>query len=171
MKLITFLSLIVLPLSGLTQHKHLHVKSDKVKISFLADMQKTEGTIGGFKAVLHFDTENLSVAHIKGSVDVATINTGVEKRDEHLKSSDYFDMEKYPKMTFNSTSITKEGDKYVMKGKLKIKDVEREETITFTFEDNVFKAECTIQAANYGIFEKKGPKKTNVKISFAIPVE
>jgi len=160
-----------IPILSFSQHKHLHVKADKVKISFVADMQKTEGTIGGFKADIHFDTDNLSASHISGSVDVSTIDTGIEKRDEHLRSEDYFHEEKYPKITFSSGSITKEGDTYVMTGKLKIKDVEREEKITFTYVDNIFKAETTIQASNYGIFEKKGPKKTNVKISFAIPVE
>lgn len=161
---------LMLPLVSFSQPKHLRVKSNQVKISFLADMQNTAGTIGGFKADIHFDTNNLSNSFIKGSVDVSTIDTGIEKRDEHLREEDFFHVAKYPKITFTSDSIKKEGVEYIMIGQLQIKDIKGEEKIIFTFSDNIFRAESTIKAANYGIFEKKGPDKTKVKITFAIPV-
>lgn len=158
-------------LPALSQAQSLRVKSDNVKIKFVADMQGTEGTIGGFMAKINFDMDNLSASTIQGSVDVNTLSTSNEKRDEHLKSADYFEAEKYPKMTFTSAKIEKKDDGYVMTGKMKIKDIERDEVITFTYADKMFTASTTIQAANYGIMEKKGPKKTNVKVSFSIPVE
>jgi len=169
MKKLLIIALFALP--TLSQAQSLSVKSDKVKIKFLADMQGTEGTVGGFMAKINFDMDNLSTSTIQGSVDVNTLSTSNDKRDEHLKSADFFEAEKYPKMTFTSTGITQKDDSYVMTGKIKIKDVERDEVITFTYADKMFTASCTIQAANYGIMEKKGPKKTNVKISFSIPVE
>jgi len=150
----------------------LTVKTDAVKISFLADMQKTEGTIGGFEAKIKFDEKDLMNSSIEGSVDVNTISTGIEKRDEHLKSADYFEAAKYPKMTFKSSSIQQKGSTYTMNGMMKIKDVERAELITFSYVDKMFKAETIIQAANYQFgYEKKKPEKTNIKISFVIPVE
>jgi hypothetical protein len=59
-----------------------------------------------------------------------------------------------------------------MTGMVRIKTVERQETITFRYADKVFKGTGTIQASNYdlGSFVKKGPEKTNVKITFEIPV-
>ncbi len=169
MKKLFFIALCMLP--ALSQAQSLRVKSDNVKIKFVADMQGTEGTIGGFMAKINFDMDNLSASTIQGSVDVNTLSTSNEKRDEHLKSADYFEAEKYPKMTFTSAKIEKKDDGYVMTGKMKIKDIERDEVITFTYADKMFTASTTIQAANYGIMEKKGPKKTNVKVSFSIPVE
>ena len=159
-------------LTGVAFGQELTVKSDGVKIDFVADMQNTAGTVGGFEAKIKFDLNDLMNSTIVGSVDVSTLNTGNKKRDDHLKSADYFEQETYPKMTFTSTGFKKEGDKIVMIGKMKIKNVEREETITFTFKNNQFTGECTIQAANYdlGSFAKKKPEKTNVKINFSIPV-
>ena len=135
-------------------------------------MHGTKGYLEGFEATINFDIDDLSNSSITGRVDANTLNTQNEKRDADLKSEDYFNVETYPKMTFESTSFELIGGKIIMTGKLKIKDIELEEAITFTFTDNVFIGECTIQAANYkiGSFAKKKPEKTNVKISFFIPI-
>lgn len=153
--------------------QELKVKTDAVKISFVADMQNTAGTVAGFAAKIKFNLEDLMNSTITGSVQVKTLDTGNKKRDDHLKSADYFDAEKYPEMSFTSKGFKKMGDKVVMTGMMKIKNVEREEAITFSFADNLFKGECTIQAAHYdlGNYAKKKPEKTNVKISFSIPVQ
>lgn len=152
--------------------QELNIKSDDVKISFIADMQKTSGTIGGFQAKIKFDPSNLSQASISGSVNVSTLNTGNEKRDEHLKSEDYFHVAKYPKMYFSSSSFTEVNGKIVMTGKLKIKGTTREEKITFTYENNVFIGTLKIKATNYemGNFSDKKPEKTDIIIQFSIPI-
>jgi polyisoprenoid-binding protein YceI len=54
-------------------------------------------------------------------MDVASINTRSEDRDNHLRSSDFFDVENNPTITFTSTSITKDGDDYSVTGDLTIK--------------------------------------------------
>ena len=169
MRKLLIIAIALLP--ALSQAQGLRVKSKNVKIKFVADMQSTEGTIGGFMAKINFNLDDLTSSTIQGSVDVNTLSTSNEKRDEHLKSADFFDVSKFPKMHFTSGKIEKKDDGYVMTGKMKIKDIERDEVITFTYTDNIFTATATIQAANYGIMAKKGPKKTNVKISFSIPVE
>lgn len=153
--------------------QELTIKSDDVKISFLADEDKTEGTVGGFEANIVFDQDDFSKSSISGSVDVSTLNTGIPGRDKHLKTADFFEAETYPKMYFSSTSLTKDGDKYIMKGKMKIKNIEHEETITFTFAESTFKGEVTIQLSNYDVggFSKKKPDKTDVQITFIVPVE
>ena len=160
-------------LGTITFAQELKVKMEGVKIDFVADMQNTSGSVGGFVAKILFNPDDLANSVITGTVDVNTLETGNEKRDEHLKSADYFEAETYPTMSFTSGTIELVGDKFVMTGKMKIKDVEREEKIEFTFVDKVFTAECTIQAANYnlGNFANKKPEKTNVKISLSIPVE
>lgn len=168
---ILFIALIALPF--ITTAHEMTINLSGVKITFLADMQKTSGSVGGLKAHIKFHPNNLADCEISGTVDVNTLDTGTPKRDEHLKSADYFDAVKYPTMSFGSISFAKENGKFVMKGKMKIKSIEREETIVFTFENNVFKGETTIQASNYdlGNFVDKGPEKTNVKITFEIPVK
>lgn len=60
-----------------------------VKITFVADMQKTEGSVSGLKAKINFNLEDLSKSEITGTVDVKSLNTGNDQRDEHLKSADF----------------------------------------------------------------------------------
>jgi len=164
-------ALLLLPFLGLSQS--LTINFAGVKISFLADMQNTKGTVGGLKATILFNTENLAQSKISGSVDVKTIDTGIPKRDEHLKSADYFDAATYPTMLFKSVSFKQENGEYSMTGLMKIRDIERKETIKFTYENKVFKGETTIQAALYkiGNYASKEPDKTNVKIWFEIPIK
>lgn len=149
----------------------LTIKSDDVKIGFYVD-EKHSGTISGFKATILFDVNDLANSSISGTVDAATLNTENPKRDEHLQSADYLDAKKYPTMGFKSTAIVAEGDGFVMKGLMTIKDVEREESIKFGYSDNLFKGTSTISMSYYNIggYAKKKPEETQVKISFAVPV-
>lgn len=147
------------------------IKSDAVKIEFI-EGKDTKGTIGGFQASIIFDANDLAKSTISGTVDLKTLDTGTPKRDEHLRSADYFEAAKYPTMGFKSTSITAEGDAFIMKGLMTIKDVEREESIKFTFADNIFKGNSTIQLSYYNVggYAKKKPADTEIRISFLIPV-
>lgn len=169
MKKLIAIALFLIPF--ISNAQELTVKSEAVAISFLADMSKTKGTIGGFEAKINFNMEDLASSSIIGSVMTNTLNTGSKKRDKHLKTADFFDAEKYPKMTFTSKSFKKEGDKIVMTGVMKIMETENEETITFTYADKLFKGVGTIQAKTYGIYANKEADETDVVITFAIPVE
>jgi polyisoprenoid-binding protein YceI len=169
MKAIASLFVYIVLSTGL-QAQTLQVKSDAVKISFLADKQKTDGTIGGFEAKIIFNTDQLAKSSISGTVDVATIDTGIKKRDEHLRSSDYFDVENYPKISFQSTSIEKTENGFKMVGLLKIKDKAHQEEIQFTFNDNIFKGKMNIQLSNYDVGDFSTAKKNGVAITFHIPV-
>ena len=77
---------------------------------------------------------SLDKADLSFSVSVATVNTGVNVRDRHLVSEDFFDVEKYPTIEFKSSSVTKDkNNNYIVKGKLTIKGVEKEITAPVTF--------------------------------------
>jgi polyisoprenoid-binding protein YceI len=87
-----------------------------------------------FDGVVRFDPDNLAASSISMTVDVASINTAVAKRDQHLRSPDFFDAKKYPALTFTSDAITRKDDKtFLAKGKLTVKDVTREVELPFTF--------------------------------------
>ncbi|RZJ50747.1 MAG: polyisoprenoid-binding protein [Chryseobacterium sp.] len=76
---------------------------------------------------------NLDNARFEFSVYPETINTGVEPRDKHLKSADFFDAEKFPEMKFVGVSVLKGKDTYTLEGKLTIKDVTKEISIPVNF--------------------------------------
>lgn len=99
-------------------------------ISFVdGSFKKFDGTIVASKA-------DLTDAKISFTADVASINTSVEMRDNHLKTDDFFNAEKYPKITFVSTSFKKVGkatNKYILDGKLTIRDVTKDVKFTVTY--------------------------------------
>jgi polyisoprenoid-binding protein YceI len=87
-----------------------------------------EGRFGKFDGKIAFDPADPSTASVSGEVDAASIDTNNEKRDKHLRSDDFFDVEKYPKITFESTKVSDvSADKKSGKlhGKLTIHGVEK----------------------------------------------
>jgi len=81
------------------------------------------GSFKAFDATLTADKEDFSDAQISFTADVNSLDTRSEQRDGHLKSDDFFNAEKFPELKFTSTSITKNGDGYVLKGDLTIRDI------------------------------------------------
>ena len=134
-------------------------------ISFVdGSFKKFDGSIVASKA-------DLTDAKINFTADVASVNTSVEMRDNHLKSDDFFNAEKYPKMTFESTSFSKKPQKgakqlansniYYLKGKLTIRDVTKDVLFEVLYGGTAkdqqgntkagFKATTTINRLDYNI--------------------
>lgn len=87
-------------------------------------ISKVEGIFKNFEGEMKTSGPDFSDAGISFSVDVFSINTGDAPRDNHLKSNDFFNAEKYPVMTFKSSSLTKvTSSKYLLAGNLTIRDV------------------------------------------------
>ena len=79
-----------------------------------------EGLFNSFEATVTASKEDFSDAVFDLTIAVESIDTEIKMRDDHLKSADFFDVEKYPSITYKSTSIAKgkEANHYVMKGEL-----------------------------------------------------
>ncbi len=76
-----------------------------------------------FEGSLETEGETLEGGIIRASIDVSSINTNNGQRDGHLKSDDFFNAEKFPALTFTSTSIVANGDKFAITGDLTIRDI------------------------------------------------
>ncbi len=87
------------------------------------------GAFKKFEGTMETENEDFTGADITISLDVNSIDTNQDQRDGHLKGADFFDAEKYPAITFKSTSFEKAGDDYVLKGDLTIKDVTKPVTL------------------------------------------
>ncbi|HTJ83944.1 MAG TPA: YceI family protein [Polyangiaceae bacterium] len=85
-------------------------------------ISKVHGVFGKWAASFSLDTEDFPASSVSVEVDIASIDTKEEKRDGHLKSADFFDAEKFPKMTFKSTKVEKTGgDRLAITGDLTIR--------------------------------------------------
>ncbi len=76
-----------------------------------------------------YDPGQPEAAKLEVKIDVASISTRDEKRDGHLRSADFFDVEKYPNITFTAKSVKKKGDGLEVVGDLTIRDAKREVTV------------------------------------------
>ncbi len=91
---------------------------------------KVPGSFSKFEATIVVDRDAMEKSTIKASVDVDSINTNQEKRDAHLKTADFFDVAKFPKMTFASTAWKKTGDnEYDVAGDLTLHGVTKPVTL------------------------------------------
>jgi len=82
------------------------------------------GSFKKFEGGAESETDDFDDAKISFSADIASIDTNSPDRDGHLKSADFFELEKYPKLQFTSTSFTKKGDgDYELTGDLSIKGI------------------------------------------------
>jgi polyisoprenoid-binding protein YceI len=87
-------------------------------------VSEVEGSFKTYGGKVTAPSDDFQNADIQFSVDVASINTDDANRDGHLKAEDFFNAEKYPKMTFKSTSLKKvNGKNYVLEGDLTIRDI------------------------------------------------
>lgn len=93
-----------------------------------------QGKFDKFVGTVSTGGTNLDNAKFDFIVYPETINTGVEPRDKHLKSADFFDASKFPEMIFQGATLSQgKGNNYTLKGKLTIKDVTKEISIPVTF--------------------------------------
>ncbi len=82
-----------------------------------------EGKFSSFNFEIDYNKLDPGKSSFSGWVEIESINTGIKARDNHLKKSEYFDAEKYPKMTFQSTEIAVlSAEKLKVKGNLTIKN-------------------------------------------------
>jgi polyisoprenoid-binding protein YceI len=90
------------------------------------------GSFKEFSGKIFYDEKDVTKSTIEGVIKVASINTENEKRDEHLRSADFFDAVKYPDITFKSKKIVKRGTGYVAIGDLAMRGVTKELELPFT---------------------------------------
>lgn len=96
-------------------------------------MFKVRGNFDNFNGSVEVDTANQTLTKTSATVDAASIDTDNEKRDKHLRSADFFDVAKYPEMTFVSKKISGSGDAITVTGDLTIRGVTREVVLTGSY--------------------------------------
>lgn len=121
-----------------------------------------EGRFKEFTGNIFFDPKNTSAKNfsVEVDIDVKSIDTENDKRDKHLRSADFFDVKKFPKLTFKSTSFRVKGKVIKIDGELTIHGVKKSVTLTGKYLGSVsaydvqrvaFKAETTINRKDFGL--------------------
>jgi len=90
-------------------------------------ISNVKGVFEKISGTLNLDDKDITKSKVDVRIDTASINTNIKKRDDHLRSADFFDVAKYPSMTFTSTKVEKAGpNKLKVTGNLTIKGVTRQ---------------------------------------------
>lgn len=128
-----------------------------------------DGLFKKFDATATGSAADFSDAVFSLTADVASIDTEVEMRDKHLRSADFFDVEKFPTMTYKSTGIEKAGEnKYRLTGNLTLHGVTKPVTMDLWYRGTIvnpqsktptagFQLTGTIKRSDFGIGEKFAP--------------
>lgn len=143
--------------------------SDKYSVKFQSGDPSGEFT--GLKGTIQFDANNLAASKFDCTVDVATINTGNGMQNTHAKSEKWLDATKYPVIHFTSKSITKTASGFEAKGTLDLHGVQKDITLPFTFDNNVFAGSFEVNRMDYNINTAEPKHGASVlKVSLNVPV-
>lgn len=96
-----------------------------------------KGKFNDYSGFVMYDDKDITKSSVEFTVKVASIDTDNEKRDNHLKSPDFFEAEKFPTITFKSKKITKKGDLLSVVGDLTVRDVTKEVEVPFVFNGQI----------------------------------
>jgi polyisoprenoid-binding protein YceI len=92
-----------------------------------------EGRFKDFKGAISFNDTDVTKSSVQFTARIESIDTGVEARDKHLRTADFFDAATYPEMTFKSTKVERKGkDSYVLYGDFTLKGVTKQISLPFT---------------------------------------
>ncbi len=128
------------PVHSVAEFKVKHMMISNVKGQFTA-----------VKGVLALDETDLTKSQVEASIEAASINTREEQRDAHLKSADFFDVEKFPTLSFKSTRVSRVSDgELAVAGDLTIHGVTRK--VVFTVEGPTAPGERPLGQHPYGPF-------------------
>lgn len=100
-------------------------------------VSKTKGEFTDYSVSIKEDPKDITKSSVTAVIKAASINTRNEKRDNHLRSADFFDVEKFPEITFKSKKIEKKGDGFVAHGKFTMHGVSKEISLPFTLSEKI----------------------------------
>lgn len=148
------------------------------KVGFTAStiLFDVDGQFRDFTVNIDGDPSKPESVKVEANIDVASIDTGNAKRDDHLKSPDFFDAAKYPKIRFTSINVKSKGSELVVKGNLTMHGTTKLVSVPFKVakgkngagvDTTTYKAKLTIDRNDYGI----GTDSVAAKISLGDEVE
>ncbi len=131
------------------------------------------GKFTGLTALIQFDPAKNTGNKIETSIDANTINTDNSARDGHLKKEEYFSVDKFPKITMNTASITKESEgKFKGLFTLTIKGISKIVPVLFDFTEQVdkasFKGSFTLNRLDYQVGSSSFILSDNVTVNLDV---
>lgn len=118
------------------------------------------GFFRDFTGTINYDAKDVTKSSVEFNAKVTSVDTGVANRDNHLRTADFFEIEKYPDMSFKSTKIEKSGNQWMITGNLTMKGVTKQVSFPFNIAGFIpgergtrmgATAETTINRTDFGV--------------------
>lgn len=101
-------------------------------VPILLGLSKVKGKFTDFVVTINYDEANVKASSVNAVIKTASIDTGIAARDKHLMTADFFDVEKYPEITFKSSSVEKKGKLLLAHGTFTMHGVSKEIVLSIT---------------------------------------
>jgi polyisoprenoid-binding protein YceI len=168
-KITTLASVILLSSNLLAQN----VNSEKSLVEFdiMNNGKEVEGTFTGMIGTVMFNPSDLANSNFSICIDAATVNTKNDRRDTHLKTPDFFDVDTYSSICFESTKILKTEDNeadYVAVGNLTMHGVTKEIKANITYQKGMIKANFDLNRLDYKIAPNAPEKSIGYEVGLEI---
>ena len=141
-------------------------------------ISNVQGKFTDFGGVISYDDKDPSKSSVKVTIKAASINTGNDSRDKDLRSDNFFDVAKYPEITFESTAVRKNGEDWIATGNFTMHGVTKSIELPFTLNGPVqdpsghqhigADVSTKLSRSAYGITADKGLVGDEIKISLSV---
>jgi polyisoprenoid-binding protein YceI len=131
---IVFLLLVVSPVLGATTKYEIDTAHSNVgfSIPIMGGLSHVRGKFTDFTVTIVYDDKDVTKSSVNAVIKATSIDTGIERRDAHLRNPDFFDVEKFPDITFQSSRIEKKGKNFIAHGTFTMHGVAKEIALPFT---------------------------------------
>jgi polyisoprenoid-binding protein YceI len=143
---------------------------------------KVRGRFATFTGKVQLDEQDLTRSKVEVDIDASSIDTGVADRDKHLRSADFFDVERFPKLHFESTRVELvKGNRYAVHGNLTIRDVTRPAVLDVEYgglakdpwgnERAAFAASTSLERSDFGLKWNQALEAGGVLVGERVDIE
>jgi len=151
-------------------------------VPILGGLSQVTGKFNDYAVTLNVDEKDITKSSVSVVIKATSIDTGIERRDNHLRTADFFDVEKYPEITFKSERIEKKGKEFIAHGPLTMHGVSKEIALPFsvtgTFKNPTnnkmtvgYSAKMVLNRCDFGINYSRQDSPTFIGDNITVEIE
>lgn len=151
-------------------------------VPILGGLSQVKGKFTDFAITLNADEKDITKSSVSVVIKATSVDTGIERRDAHLRNADFFDVEKFPEITFKSEHIEKKGKQFIAHGPLTMHGVTKQIALPFTVNGTYknptnnktsvgYSAKMVLNRRDYGINYARQDSPTFVGDNITVEIE